>query len=258
MLRTVGAGVPWILTGLLALACAAEARAEANLNPEYGDAAYRAFSVFAPTASQPEDYGEDVVVVFHGFMSAVPNGTFKRVFRRLRATHTVIGINYQPLDVRGTVSFLDGVHQRLLKNKCVTTLGTSLGAYWALQFGTRIGAAKVVMLNPVMSPHAQLQRFVGTEQQNIRRQVVYRPTSRALERYRELGVPTPGPSKSLLILTRDDDVLDYRIALDHFREMRGTDLIVYASGGHTVPLKKHPALDVITSFILGQRQPCSP
>ena len=63
---------------LLALAESVMA-AKPNLNPEHGSPPYREFSVFSPDASSPAEYRQSVVVVLHGFMSAVPNSAFKRV-----------------------------------------------------------------------------------------------------------------------------------------------------------------------------------
>ena len=94
-------------------------------------------------------------------MSAIPNGTYKRVLKALKQERTVIGINYDPLDVAGTVKFLDEVYAQRLKGRRVTTLGTSLGAFWALYFGERFRAEKVIMVNPLVAPAEQLKKFAG-------------------------------------------------------------------------------------------------
>lgn len=52
------------------------AEAKVNLNPEYGGLPYRPPSVFSPDESDPQKFKNEVLVVFHGFMSAVANGTY--------------------------------------------------------------------------------------------------------------------------------------------------------------------------------------
>jgi predicted esterase YcpF (UPF0227 family) len=241
------------------LALSVEAEAQVDLNPEYGDSAYQFFSVFEPELGGPENYQDEVVVVFHGFLSAIPNGTYKRVLRALGPSRTVIGINYDPLDVGGTVEFLNEVYTQRLKDKRVITLGTSLGAFWALYFGEQFGAEKVIMVNPVVAPAEQLREHVGTEPLSERRTITYRPTVEALERYRALDPDGSAVNRMLLILSRDDDVLDYRVALDEYQGHAGTDIVLYAQGGHTLQLKTHPAIDAIAGFVREKRlsgKPC--
>ncbi len=243
-----------------------EADAQVELNPEYGDPVYQFFSVFDAEPGGPENYKDEVVVVFHGFLSAIPNGTYKRVLRALGRNRTVIGINYGSLADRfgrrrvllfgialGTVEFLNEIYTQRLKDKRVTTLGTSLGAFWALYFGERFRAEKVIMVNPVVAPAEQLLTDVGTELLSAKRAITYRATVEALDRYRALEADASAVPRMLLILSRDDDVLDYRLALDKYLGHPGTDVVLYAEGSHTLQLKTHPAIDAITGFVRGKR-----
>ena len=156
----------------------APALAQVNLNPPYGDAAYDAFTVLSPDAPDPEAARKDVIVVFHGFTSALPNGTYKRVRKFFKKTHTVIGVNYDPLDIDRTLAFLDTVGETWLKGRNTTVFGTSLGAFWAELFGKRIGAQKIVLLNPVTEPRRQLSRYIGKEKTNKRRVQTFRSKPR--------------------------------------------------------------------------------
>ena len=208
-----------------------EADVQVELNPKYGDPAYQFFSVFDAEPDGPENYKDEVIVVFHGSLSAIPNGTYKRVLRALGCNRTVIGINYDPLDVDGTVEFLNEVYTQRLKDKRVTTLGTSLGAYWALYFGEQFRAEKVIMVNPVVAPAEQLLEYVGTELISEKRAITYRPTVEALDKYRALEPDASAVYRMLLILSRDDDVLDYRLALDKYLSHPNTDVALYAEGG---------------------------
>ena len=116
-----------VTTFALGLAVMQSASAQVSLNPPYGDPLYEAFTVFSPDAAKGDAMLGDVIVVFHGFMSAVPNGTYKRVRRAFRKTHTVIGINYDPLDIERTLAFLDAVATHWLKGRRTVVFGTSIG-----------------------------------------------------------------------------------------------------------------------------------
>ena len=100
-----------------------------------------------------------------------------------------------------------------------------------------------------MSPEAQLQRHIGTRQLNVRRNVHYLTTAEAVEAYAGVVVGRGRPQKTLLILTEDDEVHDYRLTLEQFRNTSDMQIIIYPEGGHTLQLKTHPALDDIGKFI---------
>ena len=233
----------------LGLAAMQPASAQVNLNPPYGDPLYKAFTVFSPDASDPDAMRDDVMVVFHGFTSAVPNGTYKRVRKAFRETHTVIGINYDPLDVGRTLAFLDTVEKTWLEGRRTVVLGTSIGALWADVFGHRIGARRIIMLNPVTEPARQLSNYAGKQATNIRRARSFLVDAAALERYGSLKTREPNEISRLVVLSADDDVLDFRAALDVFAGKPKTITIVYPEGGHTLDLRKHPARASIVEFV---------
>ena len=225
------------------------ALAQVELNPPHGDPSYKAFTVFSPDAPDPEALREDVVVVFHGFTSAVPNGTYKRVREMFRETHSVIGINYDPLDIERTLAFLDAVGEKWLKGRRTGVLGTSIGAFWANVFGHRIGAQKIVLLNPITEPARQLSKYIGKLATNTRRAQSFLVESAALKRYASLNGRIHNGLSRLVVLSADDDVLNFRDALDVFVGKENTIVIVYPDGGHTLNLRKHPARASIMDFV---------
>lgn len=239
-----------LLAFLLACGSADAKGAKPNLNPEYGDPAYKAFTVFSPDAPTPGDYRDSVVVVLHGFMSALPNGTFKRVRKKLLKTHTALGLNYDPLDVEGTVAFLGAVAAEHLQGKNVTVLGTSLGGFWARYLGALIDARTVVLLNPVIDPARHMRKHEGSTRENRRRIKNYEIRPGIFDAYERFDINAMAGPPTLLIVARDDDRLDPEIALAALGSVAGVRTQVYAKGGHTINLKKHPALARIAHFVL--------
>jgi predicted esterase YcpF (UPF0227 family) len=225
------------------------AQAQISLNPEYGSAPYDALTVFSPDIANPGEYADTVLVVFHGFRSAVPNGTYKRLRKRLKKNMTVIGINYDPLKVTETQQFLERVAATHLKDKRVFVLGTSLGAFWARYFAVTIRASRLVMLNPVVDAKARLDHYLGTKPNNKRRKQTYDIGPGAFDGYANMPTHYRDRPKTLLILTADDKMLDPYRTKRGFSDAPNLELAWYKIGGHTINLKKHPALDRIAQFL---------
>jgi len=226
------------------------ALAQSNLNPPFGDPAYRPFTVFSPDVADPEHARADILVVFHGFRSAVPNGTYKRIREVFRESHTVIGLNYDPLDVEHTRSFFDGVEKRWLRGRRVVVFGTSMGGFWANIFGHQIAAEKIVMLNPVVDPPRQLAKYVGEVTTNQRRARMFSVKASAIQRYETIKPEFRLDIPTLVLLTADDERLDHRLAEAVFTGRKDTTVAVYPEGGHTMNLRNHPARAAIVDFVL--------
>ena len=229
--------------------CLSGAHAQMNLNPEYGSPPYDAFTVFSPDVADPGKYAKDVLVVFHGFASAVPNGTYKRLRKRLHKHMTVIGINYDPLKVGESTQFLDRVATEHLKGKRVFVLGTSLGGFWAQYFAVRIKAHGLIMLNPVIDVRSRLGMWVGTKRVNKRRRQSYEIRAGAFDGYAAMPTRYHDRPQTLLVLTADDGSLDPLRTKQFFTGAPNVEIVWYETGGHTIDLRKHPALDRIAQFV---------
>ena len=227
---------------------APDAIAKPNLNPEYGDAAYSPFTLFSPDSAGRETDKNRILLVFHGYASAVPNGTFKRVRKRMLDGWTTIGVNYDPIQPAATAEFIRTTVADRVQGKTVAVLGTSQGGWWANWTAQSLGADKLVMLNPVISPAKQLAKYIGVERENIRRQTTFVTEKRHLDAYTALA-QEPATAATFVILTRDDERQSFRIAEAEMLQRFNTEVLVYDFGGHTINLKKHPALDRIELFL---------
>ncbi len=237
---------------LLVLGLLGAARgAEIDLNPPYGSALYLAPSVFAPDLAAGEPLGPRVVVVLHGFGSAVPNGTYKRLRELLGGTHTVIGVNYEWFEVERTRDQLDALAAGWLAGRDVTVVGTSLGGWWADWLANRIGA-RAILSNPVTDPAEHMMKYAGRAYESARRARTYRFTGAEIARYAALAVePDPGVPV-LVVLTEDDDRVDHRKALALYGGRANATVRVWPTGGHTVDFRSHPAREVVRAFVLGE------
>ena len=50
----------------------------------------------------------------------------------------------------------------------------------------------------------------------------------------------------------DDEKMDYRIAQRRYENKPGTKIKLYEKGGHSINLKKHPAVLDIVAFVRGE------
>ncbi|MEM7059279.1 MAG: YqiA/YcfP family alpha/beta fold hydrolase [Pseudomonadota bacterium] len=236
--------------GLLAVLATPAFAGKANLNPEWGTAPYQAPSFFIPDEIEGKPIKDRVVVVFHGFKSAVPNGTFKRIYKLLRDTHTVIGVNYTYFDIEGTMQHLDALAKDYLAGREVVVLGTSLGGFWADWFGNRIAAKKIVLLNPVIEPKQILSKYDGKTVESERRAVTFTVTADDIAKYDGMAVEVSKEPAILLILTADDDRQVMTNTIPSFVDRGRLTLEIFPEGGHTINLKKHPARQVIRDYVL--------
>lgn len=220
-----------------------------QLNPEWGGPEYQAPSIFMPDRDAGLPEKDKVVVAFHGFKSAVPNGSFKRVYKKLKDTHTVIGVNYNYFDVEGTKAQLRALAETELQGKEVVTFGTSLGGFWADWFGQEIGADKIVIANPLISPPLHLAQYLGETVYSERRDRRITVTGKDVDAYLPLTVQHDNPIPILVILSADDDILDYREAEELYSGRPDITMKIYETGGHSIKLKKHPALELIRAYV---------
>jgi len=225
------------------------AQAQINLNPEFGSALYAPFTVFSPDADKPENYADEILLVFHGMMSAVPNGTYKRLRKRLRKHMTVIGINYHPFKAEETKQFLDRVAEIHCRGKKVTVLGTSFGSFWARYFAAKIKAHRLVMINPIIDVQSRIKLWVGTERFNTRRNENVTISASSFQGYDSIPTRYEDHPKSLVVLAADDKIGTPRATKQYFSGAPNVEIAWYESGGHTINLKKHPALDRIVLFL---------
>ena len=236
--------------GLMAILATPAMAGKVNLNPEWGEAPYQAPSFFIPDEIEGKPIKDRVLVVFHGFKSAVPNGTFKRIYKLFRDTHTVIGVNYNYFDIDGTKAQLDALAKDRLAGREVVVLGTSLGGFWADWYGNQIGAKQIVLLNPVIDPVSVLQKYDGKTVESERRAYTFPVTSADVAKYQGISVEVSEASAILLILTADDDRSVMTSTIPNFTNRGRLTLEIFPKGGHTINLKKHPARQVIRDYVL--------
>ncbi len=101
----------------------------------------------------------------------------------------------------------------------VTLIGSSLGGFYATYLTEKLGL-RSVLVNPAITPHEGLRSYLGP-QKNLYTGAEYILTEEHLEQLAELHVAKPARmDRYLLLHTTGDELLDWRVAVDHYHGCR--------------------------------------
>jgi|SRR5262245_5453433 len=167
-----------------------------------------------------------MLIYIHGFNSSPASTKAQLIRRRLEAMGR--GAEFLapalPHSPAQAASLLDGVVKRHLG---AALIGSSLGGYYATWLAEKY-ALRAALLNPAVRPCELLSAHLGV-QQNLYTRERYEFTARHVEELRVLEVAAVTPARYLLVAATGDEVLDYRLALDHYRGCRA---ILVEGGDH--------------------------
>jgi predicted esterase YcpF (UPF0227 family) len=108
-----------------------------------------------------------------------------------------------------------------------TLIGSSLGGYYATWLAERFGS-RAVLINPAVRPYEGLAKYLGP-QKNLYTGEPYELTEAHLAELSALDSRVVTPERYLLLVGTQDEVLDYRVAREHYRGCRE---IVVEGGDH--------------------------
>ncbi len=204
-------------------------------------------TLYTQEGEPAEDYKPQVVLMLHGFKSAMPNNDYGVVHEAFGEAHTVAGYNYDYVDVSANVSDLDDLAE-LLKDRRVIVIGTSLGGFWADYMAKRFQIDGAILVNPAVKPDETMRRNLG-KQHSKKRMSDFTVTAAAVEAYGQLDQPDQSDARRLVLLCKDDEVLDYRNASEVFEGEPDTQTVVFDAGGHNLPLARPDVMAAIRGFI---------
>jgi uncharacterized protein len=125
----------------------------------------------------------------------------------------------------------------------VTLVGSSLGGFYATALTGKYGV-RSVLVNPGITPHEGLRAYLGP-QKNLHTGEPYEFSERHLEQMAALYVARPTKlDRYLLLHTTGDELLDWRIAADHYA---GCRQIIVQGGDHGFE-EFERYLDIVLAF----------
>jgi len=109
-------------------------------------------------------------------------------------------------------------------------IGSSLGGYYAIYLSDRYNL-KTVLINPSTKPVKTLPKFLEDKfATNWYDLSSFEVTQKHLNMLKKYEVKTPKEENFLLLLQKDDDVIDYRVADSKFKISKK---IITTGGGHS-------------------------
>lgn len=161
-----------------------------------------------------------MIVYVHGFNSSPASHKSHQLRDRLDALgrgaeFRCPALPYAPRDAMTLLEqTLSGVPP-----ESVTLIGSSLGGFYATCLTEKLGV-RSVLVNPAITPHEGLRTYLGA-QKNLYTGEEYMLTEEHLAQLGGFHVARPQRlDKYLLIHTTGDELLDWRIAVEHYRGCR--------------------------------------
>ena len=161
-----------------------------------------------------------MIVYIHGFNSSPSSHKSNQLRKRLSALGRVkeFACPALPHWPREAVALLEHEVAGVAAEK-VTLVGSSLGGFYATYLTEKLGL-RSVLVNPAISPHEGLRTYLG-RQKNLYSGDEYVLTEEHLAQLARLRVDKPVKlDRYLLMHTTGDELLDWRIAVDHYHGCR--------------------------------------
>ena len=161
-----------------------------------------------------------MIVYIHGFNSSPSSHKSNQLRERLAALgregeFACPALPHQP---REAMALLERKVSRLPAGE-VTLVGSSLGGFYATYLTEKLGV-RSVLVNPAITPHEGLRAYLGP-QKNLYTGNEYELTEEHLAQAAALHVAKPVRMESYLLMhTTGDELLDWRVAVDHYQGSR--------------------------------------
>ena len=65
------------------------------------------YTLYNQSEEPADDFKEDILLLFHGFKSTMPNHDYRVLYEAFKNSHTVVGFNYAYVDVETNIRELD-------------------------------------------------------------------------------------------------------------------------------------------------------
>lgn len=181
-----------------------------------------------------------MIIYIHGFGGCgfgVKAKLFKEHFKNLITP----SLPYQPYLAVDTLSQLISA---ILPYERVSLIGSSLGGYYSIFLANRFDL-KYVLINPAISPQNTLQNHIGMVQ-SYYDESSFAWTDLHIKDLGEFRVKNPNQENCMLLLQKEDEVLDYKDALNFLPDAK---IILEEGGSHSFSgIERH--FDAIGKFLL--------
>ncbi len=185
-----------------------------------------------------------MILYIHGFNSSPESHKARQILERLRSLgrdreFACPALPHRPAQA---IDLLERVVTAAPAEE-VTLIGSSLGGFYATWLTEKF-AVRSVLVNPAITPHEGLRAYLGT-QKNLYTDEAYELTEGHLAELARLHVPRPARTDHYLLMhTTGDELLDWGIAVEHYKGCRS--VIVQGSDHGFAEFGEY--LDIVLEF----------
>lgn len=189
---------------------------------------------------------QHVLLYLHGFKSSPQSHKARVLHDYMRELGLAEALHIPQIPPQPATAFtgLCELYDSLsVDNRQVSVAGSSLGGFYATALAERYDC-RAVLINPAVRPDILLQRYLGLNT-NYHSHETWMLNEAHIQQLCDLDIePITRPERYLLLLQTGDETLDYRDALEKYRDC---DVIVEQGGSHSFDgFERH--LDQILSF----------
>ena len=170
-----------------------------------------------------------VLLYLHGFASS-GNSTKVEHIRKAFPDHIVIAPNLSPQAARTKLQLTNLVENLIAEHSGdVLVMGTSLGGFWADYISLKY-ELKGLIINPSTTPHLTLRKYIGQTIDG------FKWVEPDCDDYFDVWYENLWSSRKIsksprtVLLAKDDDILNYDIAVNKYRDT--AKVVLFDSGGH--------------------------
>lgn len=176
-----------------------------------------------------------ILVYLHGFNSSPASHKARLLHQYIRNEFGDAAVDQRlitpeiPPVPDDAVELLAGLVEDLQQQHSVALAGSSLGGFYATWLAERFNC-RAVLINPAVRPHALLEKYLG-ENINYYTSEHWILNQEHIQQFRELDVERiTDPERYLLLAQKGDETLDYRQAIDKYRDCPS---LVEEGGNHS-------------------------
>lgn len=169
------------------------------------------------------------IIYLHGFNSDENSETIKEIRKEIPG---LLSISYDYIDA--TIAYEQIkllIEDTLKKDPDLLIAGTSLGGFWANYFAQKYFIT-CVLVNPAIEPSLSLRKAVPESPlQNYNTGELKEFTCKNADTYKKFEVPARTGIKRIIVLGKNDNVIDYRKTVEVYREQ---GKIILTEEGHRI------------------------
>lgn len=174
-----------------------------------------------------------MIIYLHGFSSSAASNK-AAVFKQALATIPFHVLDYPAHQPHAAVASITRAITGALAatpEEPVILMGSSMGGFYAQFLAAALDVVDgVIMINPALQPQLTLKPYIGT---NIN-MVTGEPFELSRQDFDDLAEydlgPVPAVKPVLVLLDEGDEVIDYRVAAEFYRNR--AEVLIYPGGSH--------------------------